>query len=143
MEKFLVKLSNIFLIDPDKVPTNKNANETEQMEVKRLFFYPSLTDPSDKRNRIGIVEGYLLFFNSFQSESEKEINTPQIFMMQNQLIISKKVDTTLILGMILEHAIDSENFRENELLDLGIFQRLFNFFIDLYCFFFGTFKQYQ
>lgn len=70
MENLLVKLNNIFLIDPDRVPEKKNPNETEQMEVKRLFFYPSLIDSSDKRNIIGMVEGYLMFFNSFKSDQE-------------------------------------------------------------------------
>lgn len=36
------------------------------MDAKRLFFYPSLTDINDKRNLVGMTEGYLLFLNSFK-----------------------------------------------------------------------------
>ena len=44
------------------------------MDSKRLYFYPALTDINDKRNIVGMVEGYLLFFNSFKTSKNEMID---------------------------------------------------------------------
>ena len=88
MQKFDLELEYVFLIDPDRLPPNKNASEMEQMDAKRIYFYPSLSDVNDKRNIVGMVEGYLLFFNSFSAEGEEEAKLPQILTLENRFIIS-------------------------------------------------------
>lgn len=143
MSKLHYDLAYVFLIDPEKLPPHKNPTELEQMDAKRLYFYPSLTDINDKRNLVGMVEGYLIFFNSFQQEEEPELQSPQVFTLQNQVILTSNVDKTLILAVILKHRFDVQNQGMMELINLKTYQELMRLFIDLYLLFFQDFISFQ
>ena len=82
-----------------------------------------------------------MFFNGFKTEQEEDVVEPQIFLMQKQIIITRKVDENLLLGIVVSHSMLTENFNTTEYFNLAIFQKFCNLFINLYFMFYGSFKE--
>ncbi len=151
MTQLAFKLDYVFIYDPDKVPDDPKASEQDQMDAKRIFFYPPLTDINAQRNLQGFAEGVILFFNSFstfpKSDSEnrqKEVDGFNVLALDKKYLASKKVASSLILVIVfdcpsIDSAAQKDAYYSSEYLGLELLEQVFNNFLNTFCLFYGPF----
>ena len=104
MKLMNMALEYFFIYNPTLEPDNPKASEVEMMDAKKIFFYPTLVDINRQRNLIGIGEGFVSFYNSFNRLGSEVNNAEtQVMVLNQRIMLSRCIDNDNYIVLILTH----------------------------------------
>jgi hypothetical protein len=68
-------IKEVLIYDPTLRPVNLKCTEEEQQDAKLIYYYPENTSIHEKRNHVGLAEGFYQFWTTLVNVDENEVST--------------------------------------------------------------------